>query len=296
MAASQASIQIAFNSILFATDFSPVSDAALSFVLGLARCYDSKVIVTHVVPFEPAAGLGRVPPSVYLDLEEQEAKQELQRYDERGIFTGLRHEFIVERGYPPAIVPGLIEAEHVDLVVLGTHGRKGLSKLFSGSVAEQIFRKAACPVLTVGPAVTAVPASKWIPSRILLATDFSTGSLHALPYALTLAEDAKAELVLFHAAQLVPWEQQSEMGTHYQKRLRELLPPDRQPTRCSVSREVRFDLPAPAILSFTGEKKVDLIVMGVHRALAPVLDAHVPWTTACEVISEALCPVLTVRA
>jgi nucleotide-binding universal stress UspA family protein len=295
MAASQATTRIAFSSILFATDFSPVSEVALSFVLGLARCYDSKVIVAHVVPYEPVAGLGRVPPSVYLDLEEQEAKQELQRYDEARKFEGLRHEFIVERGYPPTIVPDLIEAEHVGLVVLGTHGRKGLSKLFSGSVAEQIFRKAACPVLTVGPVSEAVTSSKWVPTRILLATDFSTGSSHALPYAVTLAEDAGAELILFHAAPLVPWEQQSEMETYYQKRLRELLPPDRQPA-CSVRYEVRFDLPAQAILSQAKDAQIDLIVMGVHRTPLPALDAHVPWTTACEVISDAHCPVLTVRA
>lgn len=295
MAASQATTRVAFNSILFATDFSPVSEAALAFVLGLAHCYDSKVIVAHVVPYEPVAGLGRVPPSVYLDLEEQEAKQELQRYDEARQFEGLRHEFIVERGYPPTILPELIAMENVDLVVLGTHGRKGFSKLFSGSVAEQIFRKAACPVLTVGPASKAVPPSKWTPTRVLLATDFSTGSSHALPYAVMLAEDSKAELILFHAAPLVPWEQQSEMSTYYHKRLQELLPSGRPPN-CQVDLEVRFDLPAPAILSLANEKQVDLIVMGVHRTPVPVLDAHVPWTTACEVISDAHCPVLTVRA
>lgn len=295
MAASQATTRIAFNSILFATDFSPASDSALSFVLGLAHCYDSKVIVTHVVPYEPVAGMGRVPPSVYLDLEEQEAKQELHRYDEARKFEGLRHEFIVERGYPPTIVPDLIAMENVDLVVLGTHGRKGLSKLFSGSVAEQIFRKATCPVLTVGPAAHPIPPTKWMPGRILLATDFSTGSAHALPYAITLAEDSNAELILFHAAPLVPWEQQSEMGTHYDKRLAEMLPSDRQ-LNCKVNFEVRFDLPAQAILSIANNKQVDLIVMGVHRTPLPVLDAHVPWTTACEVISDAHCPVLTVRA
>jgi nucleotide-binding universal stress UspA family protein len=295
MAASQAIARVSFNSILFATDLSPVSDAALSFVVGLARSYDSKVIVAHVVPYAPTATLTRVPPSVYLDLEEQEARQEFQRYDDAHKFEGLRHEFIVERGYPPTIVPDLITMENVDLVVLGTHGRTGLSKLFSGSVAEQIFRKAHCPVLTVGPSTPAVSSEKWTPARILLATDFSTGSLHALPYALTLAEDGKAELIVLHAAPLIPWEQQSDMGDYYQKRLQELLPSD-PPTSCKVEVCVRYDLPAPAILSLARERQVDLIVMGVRHTPVPALDAHVPWSTACEVIGDAHCPVLTVRA
>ena len=294
MAASQAPVRTAFNSILFATDFSPVSEAALPFVLGIAHRYGSKVIVAHVVPFEPSEGLTRVPPAVYLELEEQEARQELQRYDEAHKFEGLRHEFIVERGYPPTIVPDLITMESVDLVVLGTHGRKGLSKIFTGSVAEQIFRKATCPVLTVGPGSGAVPASGWKPSRILLATDFSGGSVHALPYTLTLAQDCEAELILFHAAPLVAWEQQQEMSVYYQKRLEALL--SGRQLRCKTEAAVRFDLPGPAILNLADEKQVDLIVMGVHRTPVPAVDAHIPWTTACEVISAAHCPVLTVRA
>ena len=295
MATSLATTRIAFHSILFATDFSPVSEAALPFVLGIARSYDARVIVAHVVPYEPAAGMARVPPSVYLDLEEQEAKQELQRYDEGRKFEGLHHEFIVERGYPPTIVPDLITMENVDLVVLGTHGRTGLKKLFAGSVAEQIFRKAACPVLTVGPQSAAGPSAKWKPARILLATDFSSGSAHALPYAVTVAEDNQAELIVFHAAPLVPWEQQSEMATYYRKRLQELLPSTGQ-FNCQVDFEVRFELAAPAILSLAVDKRVDLIVMGVHHTPVPAIDAHLPWTIACEVISGAHCPVLTVRA
>jgi len=295
MPASQATTRIAFRSILFATDFSAVSDAALPFVLGLARRYDAKVIVAHVVPFTPVEGLATVPPAVDLDLEEQEVKQEFEMCDEAGRFEGVRHKFIVERGYPPAIVPDLIAMEDVDLVVLGTHGRKGLSKLFVGSVAERIFRKAKCPVLTVGPGSTAISGSGWKPARILLATDFSVGSLHALPYAVTLAEDNGADLILFHAVPLVPWEQQSELGTYYQKRLEHLLSSGHRPS-CNVEVAVGFDLPAPAILSLTKDKLADLIVMGVHHTPLPALDSHVPWTTACEVISSAHCPVLTVRA
>ena len=218
----------------------------------------------------------------------------LQYADNRD-FEGLRHESLVEKGYPPAIITDLIALEHVDLVVLGTHGRKGFSKLFRGSVAEQIFRKATCPVLTVGPGSELKPRQTWKPARIILATDFSKGSLHALPYAIALAEENHAELILLHAAQLVPWEQQTGMSRYYLKRLEEMIPASHQPS-CKIDFAVRFDLAAPAILTLASNKQADLIVMGVHHTPLPAIDSHVPWTTACEVISHAHCPVLTVRA
>jgi len=295
MATSQASTRIAFNTILFATDFSPSSEAAFPYALSLAHCYDSKIIVAHAVPIEPLVGITPVPPPADLDLDWQDARQGMLKYAETRDFAGLRHEFLVERGYPPSIIIDLIAQEHVDLVVLGTHGRKGLSKLFMGSVAEQIFRKAACPVLTVGPASELKSPQNWQPAHIILATDFSKGSYHALPYAIALAEDTRAELILLHAAPLVPWEQQSDMGLFYQKRLEEMIPSSPQPG-CKIDCAVRFDLAAPAILTMASDKQADLIVMGVHHTPLPAVDSHVPWTTTCEVITDAHCPVLTVRA
>jgi len=295
MATSQASTRIAFSTILFATDFSPSSEAAFPYALSLAHCYDSKVIVAHAVPIEPLVGITPVPAPADLDFDWQDAKQGMLKYIDTRDFEGLRHEFLVERGYPPSIITNLIEHEHVDLVVIGTHGRKGLSKLFMGSVAEQIFRKATCPVLTVGPVSELNPKKIWQPACIILATDFSPGSVHALPYAIALAEETRAELVLLHAAPLIPWEQQSEMEIHYQKRLEEMIPPTPQPS-CKIDCAVRFDLAAPAILSVASDRQAHLIVMGVHHTPLPAVDSHVPWTTTCEVISEAHCPVLTVRA
>lgn len=294
MTTSRASIGISFKTILFATDFSPSSDGALPYVLSLARSYDSKVIVAHAVPIEPLPGITPVPSPTEMDREWQDAKQGMQKYEESREFTGLRHEFVLERGDPLAVVSDLIVHDEVDLVVLGTHGRKGLRKLFAGSVAEQVFRKATCPVLTVGPGSEFTPPQKWKPRRILLATEFSAGSLHALPYAIALAEENQADLLLLHAVPLVPWEQQAEMAQTYQKRLEGLVPQDSHHS-CRIDFEVRFDLAVPAILDLAKEKEADLIVMGVHHTPLPAVDSHVPWTTACEVISNAHCPVLTVR-
>lgn len=295
MATSQASTGILFKTILFATDFTPSSEAAFPYVLSLGRCYGSKIIVAHAVPPDPLSGMSAVPPPDELDVEWQVAKHGMLKYQESRDFEGLRHEFVVERGDPLRIVSDLIAHEGVDLVVLGTHGRKGFHKLFAGSVAEKIFRKATCPVLTVGPGSEARPPESWKPARILLATDFSAGSLHALPFAILLAEENQAELILLHVAALVPWEQQAEMGRHYQHLLEELVPQD-PPPNCRINFAVRFDLPASGILEMAKDKQADLIVIGVHRTPVPAIDSHMPWTTTCDVIGSAHCPVLTVRA
>ena len=92
----------------------------------------------------------------------------------------------------------------IDLIVLGSHGKHGLKKLVLGSAAEQIFRHADCPVLTVGPKVVAPGPGEVAFKHILFATDFSAGSLRALPYALSLAEENQARLALLHVTPLVP--------------------------------------------------------------------------------------------
>lgn len=292
MATSQASVAASFKTILFATDFSSSSQAALPYLLSLAHCFDSTVIAAHAVPFEPLSGLATVPPMVEFDAEWRDALQAMRTCEQTHPFAGLRHQFVMEHGPLREVIQDLAAQHAADLLVLGTHGRQGFHKLFAGSFAEEIFRTVTCPILIVGPGVDAAPQN-WQPRRILFATEFAGGSLHALPCALALAEANNAKLLVMHAVPLVPWEQQSELGVSYQQRLRKLIPED-VPHRCTIDFAVEFDLAAPGILTKAQETEADLIVMGVHRARLPRIDAHVPGTTASEVIANAHCPVLTV--
>lgn len=293
MATSPATVAATFKTILFATDFHSSSEAALPYLLNIARHFDSSVIAVHAVPYEPLAGLAAVPPNIEIDVEWNEAVQAMKAYEDAHPFTGLRHEFILERGLPREVIADVADRRAVDLVVVGTHGRQGFHKLFAGSFAEEVFRTVKCPILTVGPAVDPAPADNWQPRRILFATEFAEGSIHALPYALALAEANQAELIVMHAVPLVPWEQQSELHDSYIERLRKLIAED-VPHRCRIEFTVQFDLAGPAILTSARDHNADLIVMGVHHARLPRVDAHVPGTTACEVIAHAHCPVLTV--
>jgi nucleotide-binding universal stress UspA family protein len=293
MATSQASVAASFKTILFATDFSSSSEAALPYLLSLAHCFDSTVIAVHAVPFEALSGLAAVPPMVELDAEWRDALQAMRTYEQSHPFTGLRHKFVMEHGPLREVVADLAAQHAADLIVLGTHGRQGFHKLFAGSFAEEIFRTVSCPMLIVGPGVALPPPENWKPRRILFATEFTGGSIHALPCAIALADANDAKLLVMHAVPLVPWEQQSELDVSYQERLRKLIPED-LPHHCAIDFTIEFDLPAPGILTTAQEIEADLIVMGVHRARLPKIDAHVPGTTASEVIANAHCPVLTV--
>jgi nucleotide-binding universal stress UspA family protein len=295
MATSQASIAVSYKTILLATDFRSSSEATLPYVSTLACCFGSMVIAAHAVPFEPLSGLAAVPPVWDIDLEWQSAQDAMRTYKETHPFQGIAHEFVLERGEPLGVIRDLVQQRSVDLVVQGTHGRRGLHKVFAGSVAEEIFRSVLCPVLTVGPKVQLPVGGNWQPRRILFATEFAEGSLHALPHALAIADATQAaELLILHTEMLVPWEEQSDMAVRARQRLGNLVP-QAEPHRCSIAFEVCFDLPAPGILDKARTRQADLIVMGAHHASFPRFDAHMIGTTACEVISRAHCPVLTVQ-
>jgi len=96
-------------------------------------------------------------------------------------FQGLPHDVLTPRGKVADALAQIIEGREIDLLVLGTHGRSGVGKLFLGSVAEEIFRRAACPVLSVGPNVSCNPDGEIQFQHIVFATDFSEDSLAALP-------------------------------------------------------------------------------------------------------------------
>jgi nucleotide-binding universal stress UspA family protein len=89
-----------------------------------------------------------------------------------------------------------IQEKKIDLIVMGTRGRSGVGKFLLGSSAEEVFRQAPCPVLTVGPHSPAKAPHEF--TRIVFATDFSPESVAALPYAVSLAQECQAHLTLLH--------------------------------------------------------------------------------------------------
>jgi nucleotide-binding universal stress UspA family protein len=286
--------RLKLQNILFTTDFSPASKTALPYVLAFAKWYDAKVFVAHAIPPEP-------PLSVPLDLLSREddpywqgARHGFEKFLAEDPLREAKHEVVMEQGDLGQVMNHIIRTQNIDLVILGTHGRQGLKKFVLGSSAEQIFRQANCPVMTVGPHA----AHEWVEfgafKHVIFATDFSPASLHALPYALSMAQETDAQVTLLHLISLVPMEQQEEVRARALERLKTLLPPG-SATWCEPRFSVRLEFASDGILREAEEQKADLIVMGVHRTPIPRTAAHLPWAIAYDVVCGARCPVLTVR-
>jgi len=138
---------LAIKMILHPTDFSERSDFAFGLACALARDYGARLHVLHVgsgpvmVPVE-----GIVPPEPERYQDELTAKLHEMRAEAPDI--PVEHQLLFV-GDPAAEILRVAQAINSDLIVMGTHGRTGLGRLLMGSVAEQVVRKAACPVLTV---------------------------------------------------------------------------------------------------------------------------------------------------
>ena len=167
--------------------------------------------------------------------------------------------------------------------------RTGLEKVLLGSVAEEIFRQALCPVLTVGPRSSLRPKKPAELSRILYATDFSPESLAATPYAISLAREHRAQLILLHSMK------SSEAASALRHTLRDLVPFGAD-LRCQPDCVVECGAPANKILEVSEGHEADLIVLGVHGAdghLARIM--HFVSSDAYRIVTQAKRPVLTVR-
>lgn len=122
----------------------------------LTRDYGARLVVLHVVAPLPPLAYGDVVPPPDPESLLREAKDHLERLEVRG--ADVRAERRLEEGDPVAEILRVAREIDASLIVLGTHGRTGLSRLLMGSVAEQVVRNAPCPVLTAtAPVPGAVP-------------------------------------------------------------------------------------------------------------------------------------------
>jgi nucleotide-binding universal stress UspA family protein len=289
-----ATARLAVKNVLVATDLSPASEMALNFARAIARRYDSKLFVTNVIsPSETAL----VPPEYWgsaQEMIEEAAERQLRQLGTA--LEGLPHELLLEHGAVPDAVSQDINRLGIDLVVLGTHGREGFGRLMMGSIAEEIIRRVACPVLTVGPGVTKRVPGEADFKEIIFATNFGLESQAAFPYAISLAQEFQARLTLLNVvAQFPDSVEPRQLVMDRINRLREIVPPDAD-LWCQPECVVEFGKAADHILNTAKERNADLIVLGVKSAAWPAGAAtHVSDATVHSVVSHATCPVMTVR-
>ncbi|MGH8067830.1 MAG: universal stress protein [Candidatus Entotheonellia bacterium] len=144
--------------ILIPIDFSDYSDQALRWGVSLAQKYGARLLLLHVIPevLEEVSARESAGEQLMIDLT-AEVEAHLHEIARQGLKEGLAVDVRVADGEPADAILRMARQEKVDLIVMGTHGRTGLSHLLLGSTAEAVVRAAACPVFTVRASATHAP-------------------------------------------------------------------------------------------------------------------------------------------
>ena len=204
---------LSVRNVLFATDFSSTSEAALPYAAAICRRFGSTLHTVHVLSdtglLMMTGGIDYVSLGTLYEDAHTEAKEKLDQISER--IHGIPHRNHVRHGQVWKSLADVIQANEVDLIVVGTHGRTGLGKLLLGSVAETILRHAPCPVLTVGPKVSRRAKLPLLGSygrdlaplelelqQILFATNLGRNSSRVAHEAIALANAFRSRLTLLH--------------------------------------------------------------------------------------------------
>jgi nucleotide-binding universal stress UspA family protein len=297
---------ITLTNVLCATDFSEVSKKALLYASAIAHGHRARLSIVHVLPADARMPIPVEPLPSNLDREWLEAKSNLQIIEDESFLAGVDHEVILERGAILEVISDLIRSKKIDLLVLGTHGRSGMNKFLLGSVAEELFRISSCPVLTVGTQAPSAAENGPQIHTILFPTDFSSVSLAALPYALSISKADTRQLILLHVVTprdapaqhlngVITISEKRQLEALDVTRQMEALVPDDVKKSCNVQYLISFGAAPKRISEAVDRYRPDLVVMGIKKYSAPRAAAHVHWSIAHHLVCRARCPVLTIR-
>ena len=283
--------------ILCPVDFSEFSTRAYEYAHSFARQYRAKLFVQHVA--EPFLSIHHT--QISQDLIDQvysqevaEVKQKVRELAAPG--AEVEPEIVLERGPVADSILQFAECRDIDLIAMGTHGRRGLDRVVLGSVAERVLRKARCPVLAVhGPAEgSATAGDKTVQLRkILFCTDFSDNSPRALEYAFLLACQYKAEISLLHVIERSSGGKDVDAEKQQVLQHLQTVVPENVRKCATVVPAVRAGKAYEQILEHAAETQADLIVMGVRGRNA--VDLALFGSTTHRVIQLGSRPVLVVR-
>jgi nucleotide-binding universal stress UspA family protein len=287
--------KIELKRILYATDLSDASLSALPLVSTIARQYRSQVFVANIWSPIPYTMVTPENASTVDRTEEEEARARTTALLATPQLRRLPVTVIVEPGSPVVELTRMVRQQKIDLVIVGTHGRTGFKHLVMGSVAEELLRTLACPVLTVGPNVTKGSMESAEIKHVLFPTDLSDESRTVFPYLASLASEYRALLTMLH---VLPIETATNpdaktLAEPLRQEMREIFYPHIDP-RSPAEFVIDFGDAAERILAHADIGKANLIGLGVRKAAE--ITTHFRNTVAYRVLLGAHCPVLTTRA
>lgn len=284
---------VTLDHILFATDFSPASEAAMAYAQALARRFASKMTVANVIDLSVATRSEDAVVGLPLDGLRHDCADNMERTLNQLSEAGLRAVGkTVESHLPPAAVVRML-GDNTDLLVIGSHGRQGLQRLILGSFAEGVIHHASCPVLTIGPGVKPLTERGLVFSSVLFATDLCHDTAQKAAIAMAFAQDSVAGIHLCHVVDHPRGSITDTLSEEFasESALKKLIP-EAAFDWCSPGVDVEFGDPAERILQFADKYEADLIVMGARRNA--VWFPQFLQGVAGKVIAHATCPVMTI--
>ena len=289
------SLEHSVRRVLCATDFSASADVALDWATAFARREKAELHVVHAWQLpelvSPAGGIIPMP----------EVSTEIQREIEAGLRKACEGRSVtgqtIRKGPPDAEVAALATEIGADLVVVGTHGRTGLSHVLLGSIAERVIRLSPVPVVTVPLAWAERARASTLVRRMVCPTDLTAATEAAVADVIAMAERLGAEVDLVHVLDLPPYALRSddvlsEIERSVRHDLTELA--ERHRARAvGLKTHVRTGIAADAIVALASELDADLVALPTHarRGMARFFLGSV----AERVARTAGRPVLTLR-
>lgn len=297
------------KNILFPTDFSNCASQALEHALFLAKCCNATLHIFHAIilhqrdPHNPAFH--------FPDMEELQGK--LKTIARESMDVNLRASSESEKEVDIRMeeswgisAAGLIleyaEEHQIDLIVMGTHGRRGLGYMFLGSIAEEVVRKAPCAVFTVRESEK--PRNPRKTARILSPIDFSDHSITAMLTARDVAHLYDARMQILHVieetthpafygiSREIVWGLRAEIVNRSEKELARIFDEFKEPEIAWEFKVVAGHV-ADEILKYAPQNNVDLIVLATHGLTG--LKHFLLGSVAEKVIRRSPCPVITVK-
>ena len=292
------------NTILCATDFSKLSEPVVSYGITLAKEFNAKLIVCHVVDFPTVSMYGE---AVLEPIDHQNRFMEYARAEIDRLVSGVAIDYhaMVAVGNTTDEIAHLVDEQQVDLVIVATHGRSGLKRFFLGSVTERLIRILPCPLLVLrGETEDSVSGMQKFPfKRILVGCDFSSDSDLAFENSLSIAQEFESELHLVHVVEPSGYKDlfnmPADQGGKFKKdlydminaKLKSMVPPDAM-NWLTLHTHLLVGKPYEEIVRYAEMNDIDLIAMGI-RGHGMVEDLLVGSTTD-RVIRRSPCPVLSV--
>ncbi len=298
-------MRIQYETIVCATDLSDTNHPTLLQSIALAREFQSRLLVCHVVdlPTPSMYGEAYLAPEEHLNRNLDYARRHI---DDFMADQNVQWEPRICVGQPADEINRIAREDAAQLVVAATHGRKGLKRLLLGSVTERLMRTLSCPLLAIRGRAAELPvppdgAPRF--RRILVGCDFSPDADLALQHALGLAQEFESELHLVHVIEMPTYTEllkpvlehrrssTAAIKTYIQERIDALIPEDARHW-CQTTTALREGPPYAELLAYARQTAIDLIVLGSRGH--GLLDTMFIGSTTDRVIRNAECAVLSV--